>query len=85
MKVCLVGYGSSNKEMVQFLMESGNTVYVSNNKALRPEDIKFLSEKGIMYEEEHSSLLENSDLAVVSPGVPPNSSASKIISEKNIR
>ena len=85
MKVCLVGYGSSNKEMVQFLTEGGNTVFVSNNKPLRPEDIKFLSEKGIMYEEEHSSLLENSDLAVVSPGVPPNSSASKIISEKNMR
>jgi len=51
MKVCLVGYGSSNKEMVQFLTEGGNTVFVSNNKPLRPEDIKFLSDRGIMYEE----------------------------------
>jgi len=85
MKICLVGLGISNREMINLLTDQGNTVYLSNNSALSISDKNFLDNKNISYEEFHGELLKSCDLAILSPGIPPDSDAAKIIFGNKIR
>ncbi|MBM7559680.1 UDP-N-acetylmuramoyl-L-alanine--D-glutamate ligase [Marinitoga litoralis] len=85
MKICLVGYGISNEELLKnILLKENHEIYVSNNKPFSDKDIIFFENNGISYEEKHGDLLKSSDLAILSPGIPPKSLPIQIIMENNI-
>ena len=84
MNICLVGYGKSNKSLLKFLIDQANKVTVSNNKPFNEETKKYFKENNIEFEENHGKLLKNTQLAIVSPGISPESIAGKIILENNI-
>ncbi|WP_129408652.1 Mur ligase family protein [Marinitoga lauensis] len=85
MKICLVGYGISNEELLKkILINEDDEIYVSNNKPFSDKEIFFFENNNILYEEKHGELLKNSDLAIISPGINPESLPVKIIKENNI-
>lgn len=85
MRVCLVGFGISNSSLVNLLLDTGNSLCVSNNSKFSDKEIDFFKKNNIKFEEEHGMLLKNTDLAIVSPGINPKSDAAKIIFENNIK
>jgi len=85
MRVCLVGFGRSNSALVDIILDKGNKLCISNNSKFSKENIELFNDLGIEYEEEHGNLLKNSDLAILSPGINPESNAAKIIFENKIR
>ncbi|SHE43136.1 UDP-N-acetylmuramoylalanine--D-glutamate ligase [Marinitoga hydrogenitolerans DSM 16785] len=85
MKICLVGYGLSNEALLKNILIKENVeISVSNNKPFSNKDIIFFENNGILYEDRHGDLLKNTDLAIISPGIPPTSLPIQIIKEKNI-
>jgi UDP-N-acetylmuramoylalanine--D-glutamate ligase len=84
MRVCLVGFGKSNSALVNIILDKGNKLFVSNNTKFSEEQIDFFNKNGIKFEEEHGELLKNSELAIISPGINPKSSAAKIIFDNKI-
>ncbi|UYP01087.1 UDP-N-acetylmuramoyl-L-alanine--D-glutamate ligase [Oceanotoga sp. DSM 15011] len=84
MKICLVGFGKSNKKLVNILLDQGHEIYISQDNKLTEEDIFLLKKYDIPYEESHDKMLKNCDLAIISPGVNPYGKAGKIIFENNI-
>ncbi|WGS63978.1 UDP-N-acetylmuramoyl-L-alanine--D-glutamate ligase [Marinitoga aeolica] len=85
MKICLVGYGISNEELLKnILIYEDDEICVSNNKGFSDKEILFFKNNNILYEEKHGELLKNSDLAIISPGINPKSLPIKIIKENNI-
>ncbi|NUU95763.1 hypothetical protein XO10_05695 [Marinitoga sp. 1135] len=86
MRICLVGYGVSNKALLEnILLKENYEVFVSNNKPLKKEDKYLLDLHNIQYEEEHGKLLRNCDLAILSPGVKPDSEVVKVLKTSNIK
>jgi len=83
-KICLVGYGKSNNELLTKLLKSNHEIFVSQDKDFTKTDEIYFKKNNIKYETDHNDLLKNCDLAIVSPGIPPNSKAAKIIFENNI-
>lgn len=85
MRICLVGYGISNEKLLKnILINEDVELYVSNNKPFSEKDILFFDKNNILYEEKHGNLLKKSDLAIISPGIKPDSLPIKIIKENNI-
>ncbi|RAO98481.1 hypothetical protein PW5551_09470 [Petrotoga sp. 9PW.55.5.1] len=84
MKICLVGYGISNRELLKKLINTNNELAVSQNRPFDQEDIIFFKTNKIQYETQHGELLKSCDLAIVSPGITPQSEAAKIIFNNNI-
>lgn len=85
MKICLVGYGISNEELLKnILLKEDVDIYISNNNPFSNKEIVFFENNNILYEENHGELLKNADLAIISPGIPPKSLPIKIIKENNI-
>ena len=84
MKICLVGYGISNKKLVNELLKESNEIFVSQDKEFLEEDKLFFKFNNIKFEEKHGDLLKNCDLAIVSPGINPQSLPAKIIFDNNI-
>ncbi|KLO21429.1 MULTISPECIES: UDP-N-acetylmuramoyl-L-alanine--D-glutamate ligase [unclassified Marinitoga] len=85
MKICLVGYGISNEALLKNILIKENVeIFVSNNKELSYKDIIFFEKNKISYEEQHGKLLKEADLAIISPGIHPESLPIKIIRENNI-
>ncbi|PNR98064.1 UDP-N-acetylmuramoyl-L-alanine--D-glutamate ligase [Petrotoga olearia] len=84
MKICLVGYGKSNNELLTKLLKSNHEIFVSQDKDFTKTDEIYFKKNNIKYETDHNDFLKNCDLAIVSPGIPPNSKAAKIIFENKI-
>ncbi|KAF2956164.1 UDP-N-acetylmuramoyl-L-alanine--D-glutamate ligase [Marinitoga sp. 38H-ov] len=85
MKICLVGYGISNEELLKnILINENNEICISNNKPFSDKDKLFFEKNNISYEENHGNLLKSSDLAIISPGINPKSLPIQIIFENNI-
>lgn len=84
MKICLVGYGISNKDLLNKIKNSKDEIFVSQNRDFSKEEKIFFEANNIKYEIEHGDLLKNCDLAIVSPGISPQSDAAKIIFDNNI-
>ncbi|MDK2945955.1 UDP-N-acetylmuramoyl-L-alanine--D-glutamate ligase [Geotoga petraea] len=84
MKVCLVGFGKSNSALVDIILDKGNSLCISNNNKFSEEEKKFFIRNNIKFEEDHGELLKTTDLAIISPGIRPNSKAAKIIFDNNI-
>jgi len=84
MKICFVGYGISYKNLLNKIKNGPDEIYVSQNKDFNEEDKIFFLANDIKFEIQHSDLLKNCDLAIVSPGISPQSEAARIIFENNI-
>ncbi|MGM0640775.1 MAG: UDP-N-acetylmuramoyl-L-alanine--D-glutamate ligase [Thermotogota bacterium] len=84
MRVCLVGFGKSNSALVDIILDKGNELFVSNNSKFSEETKKFFEKNNIDFEEEHGELLKKTNLAIISPGIRPNSNAAKIIFDNKI-
>ncbi|BBE30372.1 UDP-N-acetylmuramoylalanine--D-glutamate ligase [Tepiditoga spiralis] len=84
MNICLVGYGKSNKSLLKFLIDQAHNITVSNNSPFNEETKKYFKENNVIFEEKHGDLLKNTQLAIMSPGVSPESIAGKIVLENNI-
>jgi UDP-N-acetylmuramoylalanine--D-glutamate ligase len=84
MKICLVGYGISNKDLLNKIKKGNDEIFVSQNKDFTEEEKIFFAANNIKYEIEHGDLLKKCDLAIVSPGISPQSDAAKIIFDYNI-
>ena len=68
----LLGYGVSNKALLEFLVKRGEEVFVSEKRMLSDEEKKFLEECNVAYEEgEHTEKVLDCDVMVVSPGINP--------------
>ncbi len=68
----LLGYGVSNKALLEFLVKKGEEVFVSEKRKLSNEERKSLEECNVTYEEgEHTEKALNCDVMVVSPGINP--------------
>ena len=84
---CLVlGMGVSGRSAALFLLKQGAEVFAYDIKeGLRGPDIEALESMGLQWISIHSSIgVDNFDLAVVSPGVPPNDFLYKKILEAKI-
>ena len=68
----LLGYGVSNKALLEFLVKRGEEVFVSEKRMLSDEEKKSLEECNVSYEEgEHTEKVLDCDVMVVSPGINP--------------
>jgi UDP-N-acetylmuramoylalanine--D-glutamate ligase len=67
MKYSLFGYGISNKSLSKYLAKNGDKVFISDNKKI-PEEEKIL---GVEYETGNSKKILDSDMIIISPGIPP--------------
>ncbi len=66
MKICLVGYGKSNNELLTKLLKSNHEIFVSQDKDFTKTDEIYFKKNNIQYETNHNDLLKNCDLAIVS-------------------
>ncbi|MBT1248480.1 MULTISPECIES: UDP-N-acetylmuramoyl-L-alanine--D-glutamate ligase [unclassified Thermosipho (in: thermotogales)] len=70
MKYSLMGFGISNREILKYLLEKGEEVFVSERKRLSKSDRNFLIENKVSFEENaHTENVLNCDKLIVSPGV----------------
>ncbi len=58
MKICLVGYGISNKDLLNKIKNSKNEIFVSQNRDFSKEEKIFFEANNIKYEIEHGDLLK---------------------------
>lgn len=88
-KVSIIGIARSGTAAAVFLKNKGYDIFISDIKNLDENNdfVKLLKEKNIDFETGHHSLeqIEDSDLIIVSPGVPLNSPALKYLKDKNKR
>ncbi len=82
MRITLVGFGLSNRELFKRI-KNRYEIFVSETRKLTSEEKILL--RGFEYEEEHSKKLLDSDLIVVSPGISPRSFVGKMVLESGIR
>ncbi|MBL5981253.1 hypothetical protein NAAC61_03770 [Petrotoga sp. 8T1HF07.NaAc.6.1] len=66
MKICLVGYGKSNTDLLTKLLETNHQIFVSQDKDFKESDEIYFKKNNIQYETNHNDLLKNCDLAIVS-------------------
>ncbi|MFO7882429.1 MAG: UDP-N-acetylmuramoyl-L-alanine--D-glutamate ligase [Kosmotogaceae bacterium] len=83
-KIGIVGFGSSNYELLKYLLEiegyEPSSFFVSEKKMLDKKKRDYLEEKNIKYEENaHTKKLFLCDSFAVSPGISPNSSMGRKI------
>ncbi len=68
----LLGFGVSNKALVEFLIEKGEKVFISEKRKLSNEEKELLKRYCVDYEEgEHTDKVLKCDVMVVSPGINP--------------
>lgn len=88
-KVLILGFSKSGIAAAKYLSKKGALCYITEQKALKETDKPLLDEllaEGINCEfEKHSDeFLNESHIAVTSPGIPPHSDLIKKVKEKNI-
>jgi len=88
-KVLILGFSKSGIAAAKYLAQKGADCYITENKPAKDKDrdlIKELNALGIKTEfQQHSDdFMENSQLAVTSPGIPPHAELIKRVREKNI-
>jgi len=72
-KYSLLGFGVSNKAVLDYLLNKGESVFVSEKRTLDDRTKEYLRSAGVEYEEgENSERIFKSDVIVVSPGVKPS-------------
>lgn len=79
-KITVLGSGKSGIESSKFLSSLGATVLLSDNKELEKSTIDILNQYNIPYEMGYHSkeAIINSDLIIVSPGIPIDSDVLKL-------
>ncbi len=88
-KVLILGFSKSGIAAAKYLNKKGANCYITEQKALKESDKPLLEElinNGIKCEfEKHSDeFLNDSHLAITSPGIPPHSELIQKVKEKNI-
>lgn len=72
MKYSLLGFGVSNRAVLDYLLSKGESAFVSEKRTLDDRTKEYLRSAGVEYEEGgNSERIFKSDVIVVSPGVPP--------------
>ena len=89
-KVLVLGLSKSGIAAAKYLNNHGASVFITESRERTEKDDKNIQELealGIKIEMgSHSdNFLDGSDIAVTSPGIPPNSDIMKMLKEKNIR
>ncbi len=70
-EIAVMGAGTTGQAVVDYLVEKGVNVFVTEKTELDPEARNSFRRKGVEFEEgKHSKRLLNSDMVVLSPGVP---------------
>lgn len=70
-RVTVIGLGRTGRALVQTLPAKGATLFLSEARALTPEERAFLAHHGVPWEEGgHTERILDADLIVPSPGVP---------------
>ena len=88
-KVLILGFSKSGISAAEYLAQRGANCYITEKKPLseklaqKAEELKQLGVK-LEFEKHSESFIENSDIAITSPGIPPHSDLIKKIKEKNI-
>ncbi|MCI2426674.1 hypothetical protein LM597_04625, partial [Candidatus Acetothermia bacterium] len=85
-RATIIGFGLSGKAATEFFIDHQVDIYVSDISELTAADKEFLTHHGIQYEEKgHTpASLINSDLVVLSPGVPLGTPLLAVASKANI-
>lgn len=88
-KILVLGLSKSGISAAEFALNAGYDVYLSEGKEPKEEfmdKIQYLKDKGIHVEiNGHSDeFINNSELAVISPGISPQTEIFKKLREKNI-
>ncbi len=85
-RATIIGFGLSGRAATEFFIDHKVDIYVSEIGELTIADKEFLTHHGIPYEEKgHTpSSLTNSDLVVLSPGVPLTTPLLTVANEDNI-
>ncbi len=89
-KILVLGLSKSGIAAAKYLNKHGASVFITESRECSEKDaesIKELEALGIKIEMGfHSNeFLKDADIAVTSPGIPPNSDIMKMLKEKNIR
>ncbi len=70
-RVSVLGLGRTGRALVEALVPRGVKVFLSESRALTPEERAFLAAHKVAYEEQgHTKRILEADLIVPSPGVP---------------
>ncbi len=80
MKYSLFGYGISNRSLAKYLVEKGDEVFVSDVRKLSKEE----KIEGVEYEVGNTKRILDSDIIVISPGIPPTNYIVKEATKNNI-
>ncbi|MCI2425261.1 UDP-N-acetylmuramoyl-L-alanine--D-glutamate ligase [Candidatus Acetothermia bacterium] len=85
-RATIIGFGLSGRAATEFFIDHQVNIYVSDISELTAADKEFLTHHGIQYEEKgHTpASLINSDLIVLSPGVPLDTPLLAVASKANI-
>ncbi len=78
MKISLVGLGKSNFSLARRLCKKYE-VFVSERRAFTKEELSFLKDCNISFENSHSEKVLKSDMIVMSPGISPLSPVGKMV------
>jgi UDP-N-acetylmuramoylalanine--D-glutamate ligase len=85
LKYALLGFGISNKEILKYLLNKGETVFVSEQNRLSDVDKTFLIKNNVNFEElGHTKKILESDVILVSPGIRFDNPLIKEAQEKGI-
>ncbi len=84
MKYCFIGYGKSNKDLINYMVDKDYDLFVSQDKPFDEVTKLYFNKHKIRFEENHGEFIRSCDIAVVSPGVPPYGEAAKIIFDNKI-
>ena len=88
-KVLIIGLSKSGIAAAKYLSKKGAKCFITEFKPLKNEDIELvenLKKEGIEVETgiHSANFINNSNIAITSPGVPPKSDIFKKLKEKNI-
>ncbi len=89
-KVLILGLSKSGTSAAKYLANMGADCYITDSKELQPKDkalVEELQKKGIQVETgRHSDeFINDSYIAIASPGIPPSSEIFSRLKEKNIQ
>ena len=86
MKITLVGFGMSNKALLDRLGRvEGYEFFLSERRPLGKDEIDYLNSMGIEYEVGHTERLLDADVIVVSPGVKPSTEVGNMILSSGVQ
>ncbi len=84
-RVSVLGLARTGRALVSALVPAGVSVFLSNERALSPDDRAFLQGYGVPWEEGgHTERVLAADLIVPSPGVPPHAAALREAGKRGI-